>query len=173
MTRTPADLRDIFCADHQRGCQGREYTCSCDYDRKKDELVTKAADEIERLEEEVFQYKRSDFSGQEQIAELESRLATIERETREACAKICDQSRDLHTETMKRVPDDVKHVRLLRADEAGWLGRRIRASTLTSPDGTDISEQLRDGNEQARDAASTRGYKLHPKLATSPDGKGE
>lgn len=35
--------------DHSRGCQGREYSCTCGYDDRWAALTTEAADEIERL----------------------------------------------------------------------------------------------------------------------------
>ena len=42
-------LRAYAGDDHERGCQGRYYDCSCGYDDKRDPLLTQAADEIERL----------------------------------------------------------------------------------------------------------------------------
>ena len=42
-------LRGYASDDHERGCQGRYYTCSCGYDDKRDPLLTEAAYEIERL----------------------------------------------------------------------------------------------------------------------------
>ncbi len=42
-------LRGYARDDHERGCQGREYDCSCGYDGKRDTLLVEAADEIERL----------------------------------------------------------------------------------------------------------------------------
>lgn len=44
--------------DHERLCQGREYTCSCGYDDKRDPLLTEAADEITRLRAEVERLAR-------------------------------------------------------------------------------------------------------------------
>lgn len=35
--------------DHERGCNGRYYDCSCGYDGKRDTLLVESADEIERL----------------------------------------------------------------------------------------------------------------------------
>lgn len=35
--------------DHERLCQGREYSCSCGYDDKRDPLLKEAAFEIGRL----------------------------------------------------------------------------------------------------------------------------
>ena len=42
-------LRIYATDDHERGCQGRCYDCSCGYDAKRDPLLKEAADEIERL----------------------------------------------------------------------------------------------------------------------------
>lgn len=45
-------LRGYANDDHERGCQGRYYDCSCGYDDKRDPLLTDAADEIARLRAE-------------------------------------------------------------------------------------------------------------------------
>jgi len=42
-------LKEYAEDDHERGCQGRYYDCSCGYDGKRDPLLKEAADEIERL----------------------------------------------------------------------------------------------------------------------------
>ena len=42
-------LRIYATDDHERGCQGRCYDCSCGYDDKRDPLLKEAAAEIERL----------------------------------------------------------------------------------------------------------------------------
>ena len=42
-------LRDYASDDHERGCQGRCYDCSCGYDDRRNPLLIDAADEIERL----------------------------------------------------------------------------------------------------------------------------
>lgn len=46
-------LRVYVSDDHDRLCQGREYTCSCGYDDKRDPLMTEAADLITALRAEV------------------------------------------------------------------------------------------------------------------------
>jgi len=55
-------LLDCAKDDHERGCQGREYDCSCGYDAKRDPLMVEAAkticslrDEVERLRVENIQ----------------------------------------------------------------------------------------------------------------------
>lgn len=45
-------LRDYAKDDHERGCQGRYYDCSCGYDGKRDPLLEAAAARIEKLEAE-------------------------------------------------------------------------------------------------------------------------
>jgi hypothetical protein len=42
-------LRKYVWEDHERGCQGRSYDCSCGHDRKGELLLEAAADEITRL----------------------------------------------------------------------------------------------------------------------------
>lgn len=42
-------LREYTQDDHERGCAGRCYDCSCGYDDKRDPLMLEAADEIEKL----------------------------------------------------------------------------------------------------------------------------
>lgn len=43
-------LRLVEQTDHQRGCQGRCYTCTCGWDDERDELIKESAVEIDRLE---------------------------------------------------------------------------------------------------------------------------
>lgn len=42
-------LRATTTTDHERGCQGREYACSCGWDEETMAIATDAADLIERL----------------------------------------------------------------------------------------------------------------------------
>lgn len=42
-----AELRELLNDDHERGCQGREYTCSCGYDVRWGNALGEAADIIE------------------------------------------------------------------------------------------------------------------------------
>jgi hypothetical protein len=49
MTDIIERLRGYARDDHERGCNGRYYDCSCGYDKKRDPLLIEAADEIERL----------------------------------------------------------------------------------------------------------------------------
>lgn len=49
MTSLVERLRNISRGDHERGCQGRECVCSCDYDETSWKTAEEAADEIERL----------------------------------------------------------------------------------------------------------------------------
>lgn len=43
-------LRVYASDDHERGCQGRYYDCSCGYDGKRDPLLDEAAARITQLE---------------------------------------------------------------------------------------------------------------------------
>jgi len=49
MTDIVKELLDFTTRDHERGCTGREYVCSCGYDQDIEAAVKKAAYEIERL----------------------------------------------------------------------------------------------------------------------------
>jgi hypothetical protein len=49
MTDIVERLRIYATDDHERGCQGRCYDCSCGYDDKRDPLLKESAAEIERL----------------------------------------------------------------------------------------------------------------------------
>lgn len=49
MTDIVDELLDFTTRDHERGCTGREYVCSCGYDQDIEAAVKKAAYEIERL----------------------------------------------------------------------------------------------------------------------------
>jgi len=49
MTDIVAELLDFTTRDHDRGCTGREYVCSCGYDNEIEAAVKKAAAEIELL----------------------------------------------------------------------------------------------------------------------------
>lgn len=48
--------------DHARLCQGREYSCSCGYDERKDALIWEAANELGRLRALVEQAFRDGLS---------------------------------------------------------------------------------------------------------------
>jgi hypothetical protein len=47
---TPQELRDHATDDHRRGCAGRTYSCTCDYDKITERLLRAAAKRIEELE---------------------------------------------------------------------------------------------------------------------------
>lgn len=46
-------LLDYSKDDHERLCQGREYTCTCGYDDTRDPLLVEAAKTIESLRDEL------------------------------------------------------------------------------------------------------------------------
>ena len=60
-------LRIYASEDHERLCQGREYTCSCGYDDRRDPLMTEAADEITRLEARVAGLEKALSDAAEQM----------------------------------------------------------------------------------------------------------
>jgi len=45
-------LRDLLESDHERGCEGRTYSCACGHDNRIERALHEAADEIERLRKE-------------------------------------------------------------------------------------------------------------------------
>lgn len=49
MTDIVTELLDFTTRDHERGCTGREYVCSCGYDNEIEAAVKKASAEIEHL----------------------------------------------------------------------------------------------------------------------------
>lgn len=51
-------LQKLVSDDHQRGCEGRTYSCSCGYDDLKDKALVKAAAEIARLRAELEEANR-------------------------------------------------------------------------------------------------------------------
>lgn len=59
MTDIVEKLREYADDDHERGCAGRCYDCSCGYDGKRDPLLKEAADEIERLRAELEQCQQT------------------------------------------------------------------------------------------------------------------
>ncbi len=53
MTDIVERLHYYAATDHERGCQGRCYSCECGYDDKRDPLLIEAADEIVRLRKQA------------------------------------------------------------------------------------------------------------------------
>lgn len=51
-------LRSYASDDHERLCQGREYSCTCGYDAKRDPLLAEAAAKIERLRAALLKIRR-------------------------------------------------------------------------------------------------------------------
>ena len=73
-------LLDYSKDDHERGCQGRCYDCSCGYDGKRDPLLKEAADEITRLRAALDKMKRS-RDRYRQAWEAEKARAALEDRT--------------------------------------------------------------------------------------------
>lgn len=55
-------LREYASDDHERGCQGRYYDCSCGYDGKRDPLLETAAARIAQLEAALREIIADSFS---------------------------------------------------------------------------------------------------------------
>ncbi len=62
MSITVERLRSYATEDHDRGCHGREYSCSCGYDDQRDPLLVGAADEIARLRAALRDIIQDSFS---------------------------------------------------------------------------------------------------------------
>lgn len=79
MTDIVERLKDISDSDHNRGCQGREYSCSCGYDEENRKTAAEASQEITRLREEVrvlsYQYKCACETVEDQHYALNKRRA--------------------------------------------------------------------------------------------------
>jgi len=54
---TAQELRDHATDDHKRGCAGRTYSCTCDYDKITERLLRAAAKRIEELEATARGYR--------------------------------------------------------------------------------------------------------------------
>ena len=74
-------LRAYVGDDHERGCQGRYYDCSCGYDDKRDPLLTQAADEIERLRGGMLKMASAMSTQVETIEKLRAALRDIAKTT--------------------------------------------------------------------------------------------
>lgn len=44
----------MMCDDHARGCEGREYTCTCGYDDERDALIERLKEENADLRSELY-----------------------------------------------------------------------------------------------------------------------
>ncbi len=60
-------LRAYASDDHERGCQGRYYDCSCGYDGKRDPLLEEAADRIAQLEAALREIDHARYTGRNTI----------------------------------------------------------------------------------------------------------
>ena len=80
MTDIVERLRNYATEDHDRGCHGREYSCSCGYDDQRDALLVEAADTIDRLRAALKEINRmaNSLSGPDLV------LNSIAREARAA-----------------------------------------------------------------------------------------
>jgi len=90
---TPDKLRAMVTSDHKRGCQGREYGCSCGYDDDKDAMIERAAVALEQLRAE------------RDAAAREMRQAVIVRISSLRQHEIDPESRDLVLNAVMALPD--------------------------------------------------------------------
>lgn len=139
-------LRAYAGDDHERGCQGRYYDCSCGYDDKRDPLLTQAADEIERLRAKVDDWQamkderddalcnlatlRLDLEGD--IYMMQAENAKLRAAALEEAAKLVDYHAAAYEACMSRGDDDGT----LEAIAASLRGRaaNIRALKNQNPD---------------------------------------
>lgn len=68
-------LQDHATSDHERGCMGRQYSCSCGYDATTEKLLVEAAEHIRGLERELGQALRQ----WKMYAEIEERDLASEK----------------------------------------------------------------------------------------------
>jgi hypothetical protein len=69
MTDIVQQLLDHTQNDHTRGCEGRNYSCSCGYDRQTETLMMIAAVEIDKLESMLY--------AQEDVAPLYAEIKRL------------------------------------------------------------------------------------------------
>ena len=74
MTDIVDELLDFTTRDHERGCTGREYVCSCGYDNEIEAAVKKAAAEIERLRLSLSEARAT---GRREGMEVSARIAAL------------------------------------------------------------------------------------------------
>lgn len=75
--------------DHSRGCQGREYTCSCGYDDQRDAEILRLRAEVERLTGDL---KRANELVNAALDDYREARA----EEREQAAQITDEKASYH-----------------------------------------------------------------------------
>jgi len=63
-------LRAITTTDHERLCQGREYTCSCGWDEENAASATQAADTIERQAAEIERLRRGAGKSNDEVCQV-------------------------------------------------------------------------------------------------------
>jgi uncharacterized coiled-coil protein SlyX len=96
-------LLDYSKDDHERLCQGREYTCTCGYDDKRDPLLVEAAKTIESLR-----------------AELAKVNMEVDRITRTNQAK--REHRDKLLKATAKQADEIERLRAALRDIADGMG---------------------------------------------------
>lgn len=112
--------------DHERLCQGREYSCSCGYDERRDPLLSEAAEALTTLERELEEARaerdalikstgehltvRSEYlaratASQAEVERLKEALARTERNRDMWKAQVAEQAKQLdHLMSLRRLP---------------------------------------------------------------------
>ena len=91
-------LNRIWKDDHDRGCQGREYSCTCGFDEDVWKTAKEAADEIDQLTRELAEAERKLGEEITKAMHAEARATLRERsyqyarnDALEEAAKVADE----------------------------------------------------------------------------------
>lgn len=116
--------------DHERGCEGRSYTCTCGYDAERDAALTALREECERLKREVdiWRAKSGGIAVQpvlDSLANAEARATAAETEAATLRAALAS-ARNEALEEVARYHDDA--VMQIRHDPGSYKDGRMRPS---------------------------------------------
>lgn len=70
-------LRGLLADDHERGCEGRCYSCSCGYDAAVEQGMKDAADELDRLHADLSEERHAHNKTQFDLAQARKERALI------------------------------------------------------------------------------------------------
>ncbi len=97
-------LRGYANDDHERGCQGRYYECSCGYDDKRDPLLTDAADDITRLKAEVDRLRAGGCARDQSTTQYCAEAARLAEENERLRAAL--KKRDMELDRVRSAEPD-------------------------------------------------------------------
>lgn len=84
MTDIVERINDIWANDdHERGCQGREYSCSCGFDNRTAKTAEDAATEITRLRQLLSEADKREAEARAKA--LEQAISVAEAEYKRHC----------------------------------------------------------------------------------------